>query len=278
MANITAQDINKLRKMTGVGVMDCKQALTEAEGDFDKAIEILRKKGQKVANKRADRETSEGIAIARTSADHTFGIAFVLTCETDFVAKGDDFIKAANDIMDVAMNGKFANAEELNSAKLLGENQTVGELVNDLLGRIQEKIEIASYTVLQAEHVTAYTHHNKKICTLVSFNKSVQNIEEAGKDVAMQIAAMAPVAIDENSVSPQIIEKELEIARDQIRQEGKPEEMVEKIAQGKLNKFFKESTLLSQSFIKDGNMSVKAYLQSIDKDLTVTVFHRLTVS
>jgi elongation factor Ts len=278
MANITAQDINKLRKMTGVGMMDCKQALTEAEGDFDKAIEILRKKGQKVASKRADRETTEGIAIAKTTADHSFGIAFVLTCETDFVAKGDDFIKAANDIMDVAMNGKFVNVEELNATKLPGENNTVSELINDLLGKIQEKIEITSYTVLQAEHVTAYTHHNKKICTLVGFNKSCQGIDEVGKDVAMQIAAMAPVAIDENSVSPQIIEKELEIARDLIRQEGKPEEMVEKIALGKLNKFFKESTLLNQSFIKDGNMTVKAYLQSIDKDLTVPVFHRLTVS
>ncbi len=278
MANITAQDINKLRKMTGVGMMDCKQALTEAEGDFDKAIEILRKKGQKVASKRADRETSEGIAIARTTADHKLGIAFVLTCETDFVAKGDDFVKAANDIMDAAIAGKYETLEELSAAKLLQENRTVAELVNDLLGKIQEKIEISSYTLLKADFVTAYTHHNKKISTLVSFNKTVDGIEEAGKDVAMQIAAMAPVALDENSVSPQIIEKELEIARDQVRQEGKPEDMVEKIARGKLDKFFKENTLLSQAFIKDGNMTVKAYLQSIDKDLTVSTFYRLTVS
>jgi len=278
MANITAQDINNLRKMTGVGMMDCKQALTEAEGDFDKAIEILRKKGQKVANKRADRETNEGNAIARTTAENDFGIAFVLTCETDFVSKGDDFIKAANDIMDVAMAGKFASAADLSSAKLINENKTVGELVNDLLGRIQEKIEIASYVTLSAPHVTAYTHHNKKISALVSFNKTCQGIEEAGKDIAMQIAAMAPVAIDESSVAPEIIEKELDIARELIRQEGKPEEMVEKIAQGKLNKFFKESTLLNQGFIKDGNLSVKAYLETIDKELKVSTFYRLTVS
>lgn len=278
MANITAQDINKLRKMTGVGMMDCKQALTEAEGDFDKAIEILRKKGQKVASKRADRETSEGIALARTTADHSFGIAFVLTCETDFVAKGDDFVKAANDIMDVAMNGKFKNIDDLNSAKLISGSNTVGELVNDLLGRIQEKIQISGYITHEAPFVMDYTHHNKKISTLVSFNKSVSGIADAAKDIAMQIAAMAPVAIDENSVAPEIIEKELEIARDLVRQEGKPEEMVEKIAQGKLNKFFKENTLLSQAFIKDGNLTVKSYLDTIDKELNVTSFNRLTVA
>jgi len=170
MTNITAQDINNLRKMTGVGMMDCKQALTEAEGDFEKAIEILRKKGQKVASKRADRETNEGIAIARTNAEHTFGVAFVLTCETDFVAKGDDFVKAANDIMDVALAANCENADQLAASKLVNGTQTVGELVNDLLGRIQEKIEIAGYVTLTAPHVTAYTHHNKKISTLVAFN------------------------------------------------------------------------------------------------------------
>lgn len=278
MANITAQDINKLRKMTGVGMMDCKQALTEAEGDFDKAIEILRKKGQKVASKRADRETSEGVAIAKTTDDHSFGIAFVLTCETDFVSKGDDFVKAANDIMDVAMNGRFKNIDDLNAAKMLNENQTVAELINDLLGRIQEKIQISGYIIHEAPFVMGYTHHNKKISTLVSFNKSVNGISDAAKDIAMQIAAMAPVAIDETSVNPEIIEKELDIARDMARQEGKAEEMIEKIAQGKLNKFFKENTLLSQAFIKDGNMTVKTYLETYDKDLNVTSFHRLTVS
>jgi elongation factor Ts len=278
MANITAQDINKLRKMTGIGMMDCKEALTEAEGDFDKAIEILRKKGQKVASKRADRETTEGIAIARTNEDNTYGCAFVLTCETDFVAKGDDFIQAANSIMDVAMAGKYANAEELSEAKLLNENKTVAELVNDLLSKIQEKIEVSGYITLEAPFITGYTHHNKKISALVCFNKKTQGIEEAGKDIAMQIAAMAPVAIDQSQVASEIIEKELDIARDLIRQEGKPEDMVEKIAQGKLNKFFKENTLMSQSFIKDGNLNVKQYLESIDNDLTVSKFIRLTVS
>jgi elongation factor Ts len=278
MTNITAQDINKLRKMTGVGMMDCKQALTEAEGDFDKAIEILRKKGQKVASKRADRETNEGIAIARTTADHQFGIAFILTCETDFVAKGEDFIKATNDIMDVAMHHKFKSADELLPAKLLSENKTVAELINDLLGKIQEKIEVSEYVAVEAPFIVGYTHHNKKICTLVSFNKTTSGLDEAGKDIAMQIAAMAPVAIDEHSVAPAIIEKELDIARELIRQEGKPEDMVEKIAQGKLNKFFKESTLLSQAFIKDGNMTVKAYLETIDKELSVSKFYRFSVS
>jgi len=278
MANITAQDINKLRKMSGVGMMDCKQALTEAEGDFDKAIEILRKKGQKVASKRADRETSEGVAIAKTNADNTMGFAFVLTCETDFVSKGDDFVKAASDIMDTAVEGKFSSVEELNSAKLVNGNQTVAELVNDLLSRIQEKIEISGYVKVDAPFITAYTHHNKKISALVTFNKTVAGIENAGKDIAMQIAAMAPIALNEDAVPAEVIEKELDIARDLVRQEGKPEDMVEKIAQGKLGRFFKENTLMSQSFIKDGNMTVKAYVESIDKDLNVTGFNRLTVS
>jgi elongation factor Ts len=278
MANITAQDINKLRKMSGVGMMDCKEALTEAEGDFDKAIEILRKKGQKVANKRADRETSEGVAIARTNANNTIGIAFVLTCETDFVAKGDDFVKAATEIMDTAMEGNFSSIDELNAAKLANGTQTVAELVNDLLSRIQEKIEISGYVKVTAPFISAYTHHNKKISTLVTFNKTIAGIEEPAKDIAMQIAAMAPIALNEDAVPAEVIEKELDIARDLVRQEGKPEDMVEKIAQGKLGRFFKENTLMSQSFIKDGNMTVKAYVESIDKDLTVTGFNRLTVS
>lgn len=276
MANITAQDINNLRKQTGVGMMDCKQALIEAEGDFDKAIDILRKKGQKVASKRADRETNEGIAIAKTSNDNTFGAAFILTCETDFVAKSDNFVAAAEAISNTAIEGRYSTSEELMEANVIGSTQKVGDLINDLLGTLQEKILIASYTVLNAPFVVAYTHHNKKLCTVASFSKVVNGIEELGKDIAMQITAMAPVAIDETSVSTEVIEKELEIARDLIRQEGKPEEMVEKIAQGKLNKFFKESTLMNQQFIKDNNLTVKAHLESIDKDLKVTEFKRLT--
>lgn len=278
MANITAQDINNLRKQTGVGMMDCKQALTEAEGDFEKAIDILRKKGQKVASKRADRETNEGVAIAKTNADHTFAATFILTCETDFVSKGDDFVKAAQDIMETAIAGKITSKDELMNAALVNGKGTVSELVNNLLGTIQEKIEIANFECLDAPYLVAYTHHNKKISTIASFNKVVNGIEDAAKNIAMQIAAMAPVAIDDSSVAPEVIEKELEIARELIRQEGKPEEMVEKIAQGKLNKFFKESTLLNQQYIMDGNLNVKAYLETIDKDLKVTVFKRLAIA
>lgn len=278
MTNITAQDINKLRKQTGVGMMDCKLALTEAEGDFDKAIDILRKKGQKVASKRADRETTEGIAIAKTTADNTSGIAFILTCETDFVAKSESFVNAANAIINTAIENKINCLDTLLDTNIIGSTQKVSDLVNELLGTLQEKIIIANYSVLNAPFVVAYTHHNKKLCTLASFSKVTNDIENFSKDIAMQITAMAPVAVDESSVAPEVIEKELEIARDLIRQEGKPEEMVEKIAQGKLNKFFKESTLVNQQFIKDNNLTVKSFLQSIDNDLKITEFKRLTVA
>jgi elongation factor Ts len=276
MANITAQDINQLRKQTGVGLMDCKQALIEADGDVSKAIDILRKKGQKVANKRADKEANEGIAIARANNDNTFAAIFILTCETDFVSKGEEFGNAANMIMDTAIANKIKTTDELMSAQLTNGNGLVSDLINDLLGKIQEKIEIVNFEVFEAPYIAAYIHHNKKIATLVGFQKTSNNIEEVGKDIAMQVAAMAPVAIDENVVSQEIIDKELEIARDLIRQEGKPEDMVEKIAQGKLNKFFKESTLLNQQYIKDSNLTVKAYLESIDKDLKVTLMKRVS--
>lgn len=277
MTNISAEDINKLRKMSGVGLMDCKAALIESEGDFDKAIEILRKKGQKVASRRADRETTEGIAIARTSEDKTFAVGFILGCETDFVSNSEDFAKATEAIMQTAIENQAKSKEELMKLQLVNQNATVESLINDLLGKIQEKIEVFQYKYIESPYVTAYNHHNKKLSTLVAFNKSdVAELEEAGKDIAMQTAAMAPIAINENDVSKDIIQKELEIAKEQIRQEGKPENLIDKIAQGKLNKFFKENVLLNQQFIKDNNITVKSYLESKDKELSVTKFIRIS--
>ncbi len=276
MANITAKDINELRKATGVGLMDCKQALIEAEGDMNKAIDILRKKGQKVASKRADRETNEGVAIGRTNKDGTYAVMFTLTCETDFVSKGEEFINAAEDIMNTAIENKIKTIDELKSAKLLNQDILVSDLINNLLGKIQEKIEIINFEYFEAPYIAVYNHHNKKISALVGFQKQVNNIEEVGKDIAMQVAAMAPISIDESSVPQEVIEKELEIARDQIRQEGKPENMVDKIAQGKLNKFFKESTLLNQQYIKDNSLTIKEYLESVDKDLKITFMKRIS--
>jgi len=276
MANITAKDINELRKATGVGLMDCKQALIEAEGDMNKAIDILRKKGQKVASKRADRETNEGVAIGRTNKNGTYAVMFTLTCETDFVSKGEEFINAAEDIMNTAIENKIKTIDELKSAKLLNQDILVSDLINNLLGKIQEKIEIINFEYFEAPYIAVYNHHNKKISALVGFQKQVNNIEEVGKDIAMQVAAMAPISIDESSVPQEVIEKELEIARDQIRQEGKPENMVDKIAQGKLNKFFKESTLLNQQYIKDNSLTIKEYLESVDKDLKITFMKRIS--
>ncbi len=278
MINITAQDINKLRKITGVGMMDCKHALTEAEGDFNKAIEIIRKKGQKIASKRADRETNEGIAIAKTNDINTCGICFILSCETDFVAKNEDFIKAADDIMNVSIKYSISDVSELMGTKLLNKEITVNELLNDLVSKIQEKIKINDFFKIETPFVYVYNHYNRKISTVVGFNSKVHGIENAAKEIAMQITASNPIAIDSHNVSPEIIEKELEIAREITRKEGKPDDMIEKIAQGKLNKFFKENTLLEQPLFENEKITVKEYLQSIDKELIITAFHRLSVS
>jgi len=274
MANITAADVNKLRQMTGAGMMDCKNALAENNGDFDLAIEFLRKKGQKLANKRADRDANEGIVIAKTNTTSTYGAVMMLNCETDFVGKNEDFIKFANSIMDLAIAKSPKSLEELKALNLNG--QTVMESVTEMVGKTGEKMDIPHFEVIEAPIVFAYNHHGNRLGTILGLNKTgVEGIETIGHEVAMQVAAMAPVAVDKDGVDAVTIEREIEIGKDVARQEGKPEEMLEKIALGKLNKFYKENTLLNQEFIKDNKTSVRDMLTKADKDLTVTGFRRL---
>lgn len=277
MAKITAADVNALRKKTGAGMMDCKKALVEADGDQEKAIEILRKKGQKVAEKRADRDAAEGVILAKVSDDKTFGAVVRISCETDFVAKNADFIAFVQSIIDKAIETRAKNADELKAVELAG-GRTVEESIMDQVGKIGEKIEMVDYQVIEAPMVFAYIHPGNRLATIMGVNKAdVADIETIGKEVNMQIAAMAPVALDKDGVDASIIEKEIEIGKEQARAEGKPEAMLEKIAMGKLNKFYKENTLLNQAFVRDNKQSVAQYLQSADKDLTVTGFHRLSL-
>ncbi|MEQ8337278.1 MAG: translation elongation factor Ts [Cyclobacteriaceae bacterium] len=273
---ITAQDVNKLRQMTGAGMMDCKKALTEAEGDFDKAVELLRKKGQKVSASRADRETSEGVVFAKTVNDDKKGILIAFTCETDFVAKNEDFIKLGEEIIEVAAKENPSSIEELKALK--SGNLTITEKITETTGKIGEKLEISSYEILKGEKVVPYIHLNSKLGVLVALNNTNgTDVSEAGRDVAMQIAAMNPVAVDKDGVDAAIIEKEIEIGKEQARQEGKPEQIIDKIAQGKLQKFFKENTLLNQAFVKDNSVSIQQYLDGINKGLTVSAFKRVVI-
>ena len=271
MAEIKAADVAKLRKMTGAGIMDCKKALQKADGNFDKAIEIIRKKGQAIANKRADREASEGVVLARTTADRKEGFMIVLNCETDFVAKNDDFIKFAESILDVAIERKPANLDELKSLTL--GDRTVADALTEQIGIIGEKLDLSFYDRIAAEQVTAYIHPGNKLASMIGLNQDVTEAQ-VGKDVAMQVAAMSPIAVDRDDVPKDVQDRELEIGKEQAKREGKPEQILEKIAMGKLNKFFKENTLLNQDFIKENKKSVKQYLQEKDKDLTVSGFIR----
>jgi len=276
MANITAAEVNKLRQMTGAGMMDCKHALVECDGDYEKAIDYLRKKGQKVANKRADREASEGLVIANASKDNRFGIITMLNCETDFVSKNQEFIDLANSIAALAMEQKPKSLDELKNSKL--NDRTIAELISDYMGKTGEKIELNEYQIIEAPKVFVYNHMGNKLASMLGFNKSEgKDIDQCGKDIAMQIAAMSPVALDKDNVDPSIVEREIEIGKEQARAEGKPEDMLEKIALGKLNKFYKENTLLNQEFIKDSKKSVSQYLSECDKDLKVTDFKRISV-
>jgi elongation factor Ts len=273
---ITAQEVNKLRQMTGSGMMDCKKALTEAEGDFEKAVDILRKKGQKVSASRADRETKEGVVVTRVSEDGTTGTLLSLTCETDFVAKNEGFGAFANTLLDMAVSNNCATVEEIHALPFA--DLTTAEKIIEMTGKIGEKIEISHYVVIKAEAVVPYIHSNGKLGVLVGLvNTSGSNVEEAGKDVAMQIAAMNPVAVDKDGVDATTIEREIEIGKEQARQEGKPEEMLEKIALGKLQKFYKESTLLSQVFVKDNSKTIAQYLDGVSKGLTVSAFKRISI-
>jgi elongation factor Ts len=271
--NITAADVNKLRTQTGAGMMDCKKALTEAEGDFEKAVDILRKKGQKVAANRGDREAKEGYVIAKLSDDKKFGAIISLNCETDFVAINADFTAFANKISDMAMANKPADIDALKALTIDG--RTIAERITDYVGKIGEKIELGKYEFVAAECVTVYNHPGNRVATIVGFNKTAD--EQVMRDVAMQAAAMAPVALDKDQVDASILEREIEIGKEQARAEGKPEEMLEKIAMGKLNKFYKESTLLNQDFIKDNKKTVAQYMNDSEKGLTATGFKRVAL-
>lgn len=269
---ITAADINKLRQQTGAGIMDCRKALTESNGDFETAIDYLRKKGQKVAALRGDREAKEGVVIAQTSTDRKTGYIINVSCETDFVSKNAEYIAFAQSIMDAAIANNVKSSEELIKVKIGKEK--LSDKLNEQVAKIGEKISVSRFERVEAPFVAAYIHGSYRMGVLVGLNKEA---EDAGKDVAMQIAAMNPIAVDANSVPPEIIAREKDIAIEQVKAEGKPEEMAEKIALGKINKFFKESTLLAQPFVKDGNKSVADYLRSIDAGLKVIEFKRVAL-
>jgi elongation factor Ts len=274
MVNITAAEVNKLRQITGAGIMDCKQALKESEGDLEKAIEFLRKKGQKVANKRADRDANEGIVLAEVAKGNEFGAMIMVNCETDFVGKNQDFIDFAKSILDLAIKEKPANLDELNALKLDGA--TVADKVMEMTGKTGEKVGLNHYEVITAPVVFAYNHHGNRLSSMAGFSKKdVKEIEAFGRDIVMQIAAMSPIAIDKDDVSQEVVAKEIEIGKEIAVQEGKPAELAEKIAMGKLGKFFKENTLLNQDFIKESNVSVRDYLARFDKELKITAIKRL---
>jgi elongation factor Ts len=273
---ITAADINKLRQSTGAGMMDCRKALTETNGDFEAAIDWLRKKGQKVAALRGDRDAKEGVVLAATTADNKTGIALCLSCETDFVSKNADFVAFAQSIMNAAIANNVKSVDELNEVAINGAKIT--DLVNDKLASIGEKIGISKFERIDAEFVSSYIHGANRMGVLVGFSKEVG---EAGKDLAMQIAAMNPVAIDANSVAADVVEREKAIVTEQIKNDpkmaGKPEEMISKIADAKLNAYFKENTLLAQPFVKDGGKSVGEYLKSAEGDVNVVAFKRVAL-
>ena len=274
---ISASEVNNLRKSTGAGMMDCKNALVEANGDLDKAIEILRKKGQKVAAKRADRDSHQGAAIAITNKEKTIGTAIVLACETDFVGKNADFVNLANKLANIALN--CDSKEELLKASI--DNMNVEEKLLEQTGVIGEKIQINKFVKINAPYVGSYIHAGNKIATVIGLSKTNDNLLDdmmnVSKDIAMQVAAMNPIALNEEGVDADVIEKEIEIAKDQLRAEGKPEAMLDNIAKGKLKRFFKDNTLINQAFIKDTKISVSDYLSSFDKELTVTCFDRVSI-
>lgn len=273
--SIKAADVKKLRDQTGAGMMDCKKALVEAGGEFEKAVEILRKKGQKLSLKRADREAKEGVVIAKVTGDNTRGVVVKLSCETDFVAKNEDFIKMTDQIAELALTKKPSDKDALLALDFGGI--PLGEKITEQIGVIGEKVELANYEFLESPMVVEYNHMGNKAGVIVGLNKASDNFLNPGKDIAMQVAAMKPVALDKDGVDQTVIEKEIEIGKEIARKEGKPEEMLERIAQGKLNKFFKENTLMNQAFVKDGKQNVAAYLSSVDQELTVVDFKHVAL-
>lgn len=274
---ITASDVNKLRQQTGAGMMDCKNALVEANGDFEAAIDILRKKGQKVAAKRGENETKEGFVLAQVTGDNSTGIVFALNCETDFVAKNDGYKTLVESLMKVAIENQPASAEELLGLKY-DDKLTVADKITEQIGVIGEKLEVTGYGLLKGDAVVAYNHPGNQLATLVAVNNNGGEAVEAGRQVAMQVAAMNPIALNKDGVDARTIEREIEVGKELAIQEGKPADMAEKIAQGRLAKFFKENTLLSQEFIRDNKLSVEQFLDSTVKGLTVTDFKRTSLS
>ena len=274
--SISAADVNKLRQMTGAGMMDCKKALTETNGDFDGAVDFLRKKGAKISANRADRDAKEGAIIAKTSADNKLGVIIQLSSETDFVAKNADFVAFAHSLADVALASQPADIDALKALPM--EGLTVGDKIIEQVGKIGEKIDVVKYELVKGDNIVAYIHAGNRLSVLVSLNNAPTEANiAAGKDAAMQIAALNPVGVDKADVDPTIIEREIAIGMDQARAEGKPENMLEKIAQGKLGKFYKDNTLLNQEFVKDGSKTVAQMLNEAEKGLTVTAFNRVSL-
>lgn len=270
MANITAAAVNELRKRTGVGMMDCKKALVECDGDMDKAIDYLREKGQKLAAKRADRDASEGAVLATVNADKTFAAVIMMNCETDFVAKNEDFVAFTREVLQTAVDAKAKSLEEVMALTINGIS--VETMIVEQVAKIGEKITLSHYYPIEAVATYAYVHPGNRMASVVGLSKT--GYDEEGKEMSMQVIAGRPVALNKESVPADVIEREMEVYRGQVREEGKPENMVEKIAEGKLNKFFKESTLLSQEYTREAKVSVEEHLRKIDKDLTITAFQR----
>ncbi len=273
---ISAQDVKKLRDMTGSGMMDCKKALAEADGDFEKAIEVLRKRGEKVAAKRGDRDANEGAVIAKINDAKDYGIIIRLSSETDFVSKNDDFVAFANKVADIALANKPADIDALFALPMEGD-LTIQDKVTEMVGKINEKISVTAYEQVKAPLVAEYIHAGNRAGVLVGLSVSTDAAYDAGRDVAMQVAAMKPIALDKDGVDAKTIATEIEIGKDLARQEGKPEEMIEKIAMGKLNKFYKENTLVNQQFVKDNKLTVAQYLNSSEKGLKATSFKHVTL-
>lgn len=274
MSNITVADVNNLRKQTGAGMMDCKNALVESDGDFDKAIDVLRKKGQKVAAKRGDRDANEGLVIAKATEDGKKAVLVVVNCETDFVAQNAEFGTFANTILDAAIANSPASLDALKDLPFNGESLSISEKVTEQTGVIGEKIEVSGYEIIEAEQAIAYNHPGNRLASIVGLNKSGDAVGEAGKQVAMQIAAMDPIAVDESGVSPDVIEKEMALGREIALQEGKPEAIIDKIAEGKVKKYLKENTLLNQASVRDNKLTVSQFLNQTEDGLTVTDFKR----
>lgn len=274
---ITASDVNKLRQQTGAGMMDCKNALVEANGDFEVAVDVLRKKGQKIAAKRGDNEAKEGLVLAQTSSDGTVGVILTLNCETDFVAKNEGYVNFVQSLVDIALDKLPATGEEL-KALAYNDRLTVEEKITEQVGVIGEKLDLSSYAVINASKVVAYNHPGNQLATLVGLNSGSDVVAEAGRQVAMQIAAMNPIAIDKDGVDARTIEREIEVGKELAIQEGKPVEMAEKIAMGRLNKFFQENTLLSQAFVRDNKVTIEQFLDSTENGLTVIDFKRFSLN